>query len=295
MCEIPGSKITVTSHPASVLLGLTEQLTVRCDVRDTSASATIVGRRDVTQTVDNVEEVTSIILMMNGQDVASVTNLAAAQVKDGSLNSQVTGQVSSSASGGTGFLEVTFTDPIDYQAGEYHCEANGLSQGHGVVFSTSLEVSSAAPNVSDLLGVIRDMGEEIHRLQQAVAFSVGYNVTGRFNKGDVVQFNQVLTNVGGGYNESSGEFVCPVSGLYEFEIHALTDDGRIFFFSLQQNDVTKVTIYGTSSSFQGSSNSAILKVKQGDVLKVVAEDKSYVYATDRETYTTFSGHLLNVL
>ena len=115
-----GSKIDFVSSPSKILTGLTDQLTLRCDIRDTSASANIVGRRDVTETTDNVEEVTSIIVMKDGQDVASVSHFLSPHVMDNTSNIRVSGSVSK-ATGGNGYLELTINNPTP---GEYLCEAS---------------------------------------------------------------------------------------------------------------------------------------------------------------------------
>ena len=95
----PGTKIVLETTPNAVVDGLSRTLTLRCSLRDTAPSSGVIGRRDVTQTVDNVDEVSSLILMHNGQDVASISHSHGAHVMDGETNLRVTGSVDGSLGG----------------------------------------------------------------------------------------------------------------------------------------------------------------------------------------------------
>ena len=140
-----------------------------------------------------------------------------------------------------------------------------------------------------------DLIQEIVRLKTKVMFSVASTLTEAVPAGQAVKYNVVMTNVGGGFNVTSNEFVCPVSGYYKFDIHALTNGGGQFWLDLMQNGVVKASIHGAKDAFQGSSNSAVLRVERDDVVKVVAMNPSSLYDTGRQLYTTFNGVLLSVI
>ena len=40
--------------------------------------------------------------------------------------------------------------------------------------------------------------------------------------GQIIQFDNVISNVGSGYNEDKGVFTAPSSGYYQFHVHAHT-------------------------------------------------------------------------
>ena len=90
---VQGSKVVLSATPQDVKESLTSSLVIHCALNDTAASSAIIGRRDVTQTTENVVEVTSFILMKNGKDVASMSHTKPAHVMDGSSNIRVTGSV----------------------------------------------------------------------------------------------------------------------------------------------------------------------------------------------------------
>ena len=57
---------------------------------------------------------------------------------------------------------------------------------------------------------------------------MGFHARKRNNKptyelGDIVIFEEVLTNQGGAYNSTSGLFVAPVNGTYAFHVTIVLD------------------------------------------------------------------------
>jgi len=149
------SVILFQSSPTDVKAGLTSAFTLRCSLNDTAASTGIIGRRDVTSTQDNVEQVSSVVIMQNGVDLASVTQTHQAKPLISHNNIRVNGDVTRRP-GEKGYMEVTFTSPTQNETGEFVCEVNAITEaGHGVVFSTSVEVTMSQPTMSDLISHIR--------------------------------------------------------------------------------------------------------------------------------------------
>lgn len=70
---------------------------------------------------------------------------------------------------------------------------------------------------------------------EEVAFTVVHDGTGQriTHHQQVVKYNQVQFNIGGGYRKYSGRFVAPVKGTY------------VFFFSLEPTPGTKASFYIT--------------------------------------------------
>jgi len=174
-----GSIIIFDGTPAEISDGLTSSGTLRCslnDTVDTGSSSNVIGRRDVisrrdvTQTAHNVQQVSSIIIMKDGTDIASITQAFPAKILNGSGDMHVTGDVSIRP-GERGYLTVTWHNPGASQAGEYVCEVNAINDvGHNVMFTQALEVGIKTPTLADLISHVRDMeAASNQRLQQLEA------------------------------------------------------------------------------------------------------------------------------
>jgi len=152
-----GSAIVFESSPTEIKDGLTGTITLRCSLNDTAASANLIGRRDVTQTADNMAEVSSIIVMKGGVDVASVSHSHGARVIGVAPSLTVAGDLTGSA-GEKVFLQLTYKVPSTPQSGEFVCEVNAIGDnGHAKIFSTSLQVNISEPTVPDLIRYIREL------------------------------------------------------------------------------------------------------------------------------------------
>ena len=65
-----------------------------------------------------------------------------------------------------------------------------------------------------------------------VAFTAYNNISEFFQVGQIAQFVQTFSNIGGHYNPATSSFVCPYKGVYVFSIH----------FSADSNDRLRLTI-----------------------------------------------------
>jgi len=144
---------------------LTQQMTMRCSLEDNSPTGpgAIVGR-SVTTTATDVSYLTSLVLMKDGAEIAHVTIQTPAKAMN---NAQVkVGGKLDTNNREKGYLEVTWQYPIDGDAGEFTCEANGMtSAGHNVVFSKTLEVQVKQPNTSDLVRTIHQLMMDVAHLE----------------------------------------------------------------------------------------------------------------------------------
>ena len=102
---------------------------------------------------------TSLVITKNGHDVAMVSSVSPAHVTDGSTNVQVSGSVSGNS--GSGFIQLTITQPTVDQTGEFVCEASGLSAaGHVVTVSSTVEITNCEPSIADLVAYVTDLSKK---------------------------------------------------------------------------------------------------------------------------------------
>jgi len=112
--------------------------------------------------------------------------------------------------------------------------------------------------------------------------------------GQTVVLDTIYANIGGDYNEKTGEFVCSTPGYYLFSFGALLNVvAKFSFLTMYHNSKTALTVYGLNSGTEDHLfNSGILTLAKGDVVKVVARQASSFYNNNDDVYSTFSGHLL---
>lgn len=133
-------------------------------------------------------------------------------------------------------------------------------------------------------------------LDPVSAFLVnGVAINGPENR--TIVLPNVLTNIGGDYNKSTGQFTCRMPGIYSFfiSIEKQLDVNQAYCHLMKNANAT--VFVGSRSSFlhdntyQQASNSAVLQLDIDDViyLGMCSDPKTF---TEK---TTFSGNLLTAL
>ena len=102
-----------------------------------------------------------------------------------------------------------------------------------------------------------------------------------------------MTNVGNGYDKTSGQFTCPVAGLYHFALviykTAYADVASCFIRHKQSNRVEAYSSPPMPGGYFEASTSVVLHLKQGDTVDLAG----CTSASNMEWLTTFSGFLIN--
>ena len=62
------------------------------------------------------------------------------------------------------------------------------------------------------------LGQQGHNDPSAVAFSAGLTHDQQILHAETVIYDRVFVNVGNGYNATTGQFICPTSGIYVFQV-----------------------------------------------------------------------------
>lgn len=128
--------------------------------------------------------------------------------------------------------------------------------------------------------------------KQEVAFTAAVtSLSTTWNSGTLM-FNVVLTNVGNGYNPSTGVFTSPGEGTYVFYVSALEYLQQYLGLEIVLNNVPKVRLIGESAAaYQTGTNMVVLNLQKGDSVWV-RHHRGKGYYSHSIPVTTFSGFLL---
>ncbi|XP_077870310.1 uncharacterized protein LOC144363577 [Saccoglossus kowalevskii] len=117
------------------------------------------------------------------------------------------------------------------------------------------------------------------------------DLIGHTDRGKDIEFDTVISNLGGHFDEKSGRFTCAINGTYFFIFHvAHNRDTQVF---LVKNNDRKVSVHGDSGNTtrESYSNSAVLQLIIGDQVWLKLGGM-HSLTSNTERLTSFSGFLL---
>ncbi|XP_070578719.1 complement C1q tumor necrosis factor-related protein 5-like [Ptychodera flava] len=136
---------------------------------------------------------------------------------------------------------------------------------------------------------------EVLQHPSRMAFSAAKTSSmGQVSSETTVIYNRVISNVGNGYNTSTGKFTCTVSGVYFFMISASSYTSSNLYLCLMKNSQILACVMErrSSSGLRGSAcNSVIIELQDGDEVWVRL-GSGHALFSDGNKYTTFTGYLL---
>lgn len=136
--------------------------------------------------------------------------------------------------------------------------------------------------------------ERLNDKPSAIAFtaSISQSLT-NLKPGQTVVYNLVETNVGSSYNQHTGHFTCPRSGLYLFTLTTLSESGKHLQLDLVLNGRNVISVTSQGPGFQQSSNSKVLHVNQGEALWVRVRGPVTDQIVWADNYSGFAGYLIS--
>ncbi|VDI11503.1 Hypothetical predicted protein [Mytilus galloprovincialis] len=107
----------------------------------------------------------------------------------------------------------------------------------------------------------------------------------------VLKFDSIKTNIGDGYDASSGVFTAPRKGTYEFAVNFITSNKDEWLeLDLIKNNNMVVRGHAAFDKHTSGSLQAILELKKGDRIYINHPRGSGLL--HGEHYTMFSGHYI---
>ena len=84
-----------------------------------------------------------------------------------------------------------------------------------------------------------------------------------------VTFSGILTNAGSGYNKQTGEFVCPVAGLYHFYFSFMQMSTTYVYCYIKHNRdlLTQARTY-SANTWSVAATSAFVQLAVGDIVNI---------------------------
>ncbi|XP_068164256.1 complement C1q-like protein 4 [Antennarius striatus] len=117
---------------------------------------------------------------------------------------------------------------------------------------------------------------------------------GPFPTDRTLVFNTTITDIGGGYDKTSGEFTAPSSGYYYFTFFYHAGKEQMSGLTLMKNSNIIVNAYDQNQPgpnfCDNAGNAAFLQLNAGDRVYVRLPANCRIYASDRTT--SFSGFMV---
>ncbi|CAL8373763.1 unnamed protein product [Boreogadus saida] len=146
----------------------------------------------------------------------------------------------------------------------------------------------------------QEQAQQLKALQESRSAAVGFTAALGHSLGPVpidikVKYQEIISNMGKGYNPATGIFTAPVSGMYYFSYTMYNDVAPTpkAFMSLMKNGQRIVSTWDTKGddSNDSATNAAVLQLKAGDQVYTILYETHQIY-DDGANYNTFSGFLL---
>ena len=110
-----------------------------------------------------------------------------------------------------------------------------------------------------------------------------------------VTFATVHANVGGGYNITTGEFVCSVSGLYHFYFSFMQRSSTtVGCLILHNENILVQAATASSGAWAATSTSAHVQLQEGDVVHVGECGVNWKFVDHLGAEGTFTGAIIHL-
>ncbi len=162
------------------------------------------------------------------------------------------------------------------------------------------DVATVEADLATVEDRVQDVENRVTNIEErdvTVGFSATLSSNTDMELDETLIFDNVLTNYGNAYNSSTGSFIAPMHGLYEFSLFYMktTSSDQINLFLLQNGSSRCGGVANDSGGFETSSCSAFLELNVGDIVAVHCGNAGPVTIYGNKQYSGFNGHLVYLL
>ena len=153
--------------------------------------------------------------------------------------------------------------------------------------------------INELQNQLDQMQIKNKQLQKHLNESIGFSAKLSGDKyivsGEIVSFDDVISNFGGHYSTDTYTFTCPANGVYSFSMSTNKSSGWAIRGILFRNSDELIRAHASDDMYRDSASATVVtECSAGDQVFVsVDEDTGYFDGTESPWY--FSGYLLHHL
>lgn len=116
---------------------------------------------------------------------------------------------------------------------------------------------------------------------------------------ETVIFTRELSNIGGGYDTTTGQFVAPYHGIYSISATIMSERGNDIHIGIMKNNELLMTLYSNSAYYPQSSATVNLPLSKDDKVYLMSvlnpKKQLHVFPDSPNFYNSFSGALIATL
>ncbi|CAG2209494.1 C1QL [Mytilus edulis] len=150
---------------------------------------------------------------------------------------------------------------------------------------------SSNKSINELIAKQQKDYETIMEKRTIVAFSAYTTNSQTITSNTNIKFEKIWTNIGNGYNPSTGIFTAPRQGVYHITAVVLSHSALTLYLHLKHNNEYTAGSFVTGDGYKTGTFDVVLNLQKGDTISVGCRS-SYTVYSDSDKYTTFSGHLI---
>lgn len=147
--------------------------------------------------------------------------------------------------------------------------------------------------INDLQVTVNEVSSKQVCAENAVGFTA-YPATMRsYDEGDIIYFDTVISNYGGGFDPLTGVFECPYTGFYMFYVSVTAEVEENADMNIHlENTGDLVQVMPNFSDYDSASNSAFIECLEGQRVYVRSGSPNFNFGGNKRN--SFSGFLVHL-